>query len=159
MFLRKFITHLKIAQSDDRYVSGLNKIYQFVWAVLGSARTAKRDATGPSCDHSLWESPIWRLGYQVTWTISKADTSLKRTVALVPRVSALERVDCKCALVLWGKVPEESSLCPSSETRGQIVRRAGNWGKRKTTSFSARPSFSPAPRSAPGSLRMAFVLY
>ena len=27
-------------------------------------------------------------------TLSKADTSLNRTVALVPRVSALERVDC-----------------------------------------------------------------
>ena len=29
-------------------------------------------------------------------TLSKADTSLNETVALVPRVSALERVDCIC---------------------------------------------------------------
>ena len=32
--------------------------------------------------------------YLCNWTLSKADTSLNRTVALVPRVSALERVDC-----------------------------------------------------------------
>ena len=54
----------------------------------------KRDATGPRCDHVHW-----RFGYQVTWTLSKADTSLKRTVALVPKVSALERVDCKTTLL------------------------------------------------------------
>ena len=33
--------------------------------------------------------------YLCNWTLSKADTSLNRTVALVPRVSALERVDCR----------------------------------------------------------------
>ena len=72
-----------LAQSDNRYVSWLNKIYQFVWAVLGSVGTTKtrRNRFGPSCD------PVWRFGYQVTWTLSKADTSLKRTVALVPRGS------------------------------------------------------------------------
>ena len=32
--------------------------------------------------------------YLCNWTLSKADTSPNRTVALVPRVSALERVDC-----------------------------------------------------------------
>ena len=32
--------------------------------------------------------------YLCNGTLSKADTSLNRTVALVPRVSALERVDC-----------------------------------------------------------------
>ena len=31
--------------------------------------------------------------YLCNWTLSKADTSLNRTVTLVPRVSALERVD------------------------------------------------------------------
>ena len=62
---------------------------KFAWAVLGSVRTTKRDTTGPPCDHVHW-----RFGYQFTWTLSKADTSLKRTVALVPRVSALERVEC-----------------------------------------------------------------
>ena len=46
----------------------------------------------------------WRFGYQVTWTLSKADTSLKRTVVLVPRVSALERVDfTSCAYPVWKK--------------------------------------------------------
>ena len=30
----------------------------------------KRDATGPSCDHVHW-----RFGYQVTWALSKADSS------------------------------------------------------------------------------------
>ena len=32
--------------------------------------------------------------YLCDWTLSKADTSLNRTVALVPRMSALERVEC-----------------------------------------------------------------
>ena len=32
--------------------------------------------------------------YLCNWTLSKADASLNQTVALVPRVSALERVDC-----------------------------------------------------------------
>ena len=35
----------------------------------------------------------WHL-YLCNGTLSKADTSLNRTAALVPRVSALERVDC-----------------------------------------------------------------
>ena len=65
--LRKFIPDLKIARSDDNYVSGFNKIYQFVWAVLGSVRTAKRDATGPSCDHCiLYESPGFNLEVQIS---------------------------------------------------------------------------------------------
>ena len=37
--------------------------------------------------------------YLCNGTLSKADTSLNRTVALVPRVSALERVDC--SLNVW----------------------------------------------------------
>ena len=36
--------------------------------------------------------------YLCNWTLSKVDTSLNRTVALVPRVSALERVDCSLRL-------------------------------------------------------------
>ena len=54
-----------------------------------------------SCEQALVS--VWRFGYQVTWTLSKADTSLKRTVALVPRVSALERVDCipNCPGSVW----------------------------------------------------------
>ena len=66
----------------------------------------------------------------------------------------------------------------SPDIQGQIVGRAENWGERKMTaegarrkgegekralfcpppppppSFSARPNFPPAPRSAPGYLRM-----
>ena len=38
---------------------------------------------------------------------------------------------------------------PSSETQGQIVGRAGNWGERKTTADG-----EGAPRSAPGPPRM-----
>ena len=46
----------------------------------------------------------WRFGYQVTWTLSRADTSLKRTVALVLRLSALERVHRKtCAVLILKK--------------------------------------------------------
>ena len=44
---------------------------------------------------------------RVQSTLSKADTSLKRTVALVPRVSALERVDCSLVVELW---PDRQSL-------------------------------------------------
>ena len=62
----------------------IHKHSKFAWAVLGSVRTTKRNATSPSCDHEQW-----RFGYQVTWTLSKADTSVKRTVALVPRVKTL----------------------------------------------------------------------
>ena len=67
----------------------IHKHAKFAWALLCSVRTTKRDATGPSCDHVHW-----RFGYQVTWIFSKVDTSLKQTAALVPRVAALERVDC-----------------------------------------------------------------
>ena len=42
----------------------------------------------------------------------------------------------------------------SSETQGQIVGWAGNWGEPPPPPFSARPSFPPTPWSAPGSLRM-----
>ena len=57
--------------------------YELCWVPLGTACTKAQVS-------------IWRFRYQVTWTLSKADTFLKRTVALVPRVSALERVDCNC---------------------------------------------------------------
>ena len=84
---------LKIAQSDDRYVSGFNKIYQFVWAVLVSVRTAKRHPVRHvivvQCKK---HGPGFNLEFQVSG--SEADTSPKRTAALVLRVSALERVDC-----------------------------------------------------------------
>ena len=74
----------------------IHKRWKFAWAVLGSIRTTNRDATGPCCDHVHW-----RFGYQVTGALSKADTSLKWTVALVPRVSALERADCTQTNVTW----------------------------------------------------------
>ena len=55
-----------------------DKIYQVVWAVLGSVRTAKREQ--PVCRVIIVRCTkalvsIWRFGYQVTWTLSKADTS------------------------------------------------------------------------------------
>ena len=37
---------------------------------------------------------VWGFVFQTTRTCSKADTSLKGTVVLVPRVSALEKLDC-----------------------------------------------------------------
>ena len=83
-------TQVNNKRKTTSFVLGLIcKHSKFAWAVLGSVRMTKRDATGPSCDHEQW-----RFGYQVTWTLSKAGTTLKRTVALVPRVSALETVDC-----------------------------------------------------------------
>ena len=83
---------LNIVQSDDRYVSG---IYQFVWDVLASLGWLKE--MQPVCHVIIVHCKkalvsIWRFGYfQVTWTVSKVDTFVKQTVALVLRVSALER--------------------------------------------------------------------
>ena len=79
------------------------------------------DDIGPTAELEHWkkrmakfnawvQSTLSKLGYSLrrtsnlipaklhlslcNWTLSKADTSLKWTVALVPRLSALERVDC-----------------------------------------------------------------
>ena len=64
--------------------------------------------TGPSCDHcTLCEKAlvsVWRFRYQVTWTLSEVDTSLKRTGVLVLRVSTLGRVDILHGLILYSVI-------------------------------------------------------
>ena len=74
----------------------IHKRPKFVWAVLGSVRTTERDATGPSCDHCTLRELLWVQigGLGIRLHKVSTDTSLKRTVALVLRVSTLERVDC-----------------------------------------------------------------
>ena len=52
----------------------------------------------------MWSYAHWRFGYPLTWALSKADISLKQTVALVLKVSALERVDCNTTKGYWREI-------------------------------------------------------
>ena len=62
------------------------------WKMIIQSTLSKRTLSKP--DSKFGPLPAELHLYLCNWALSKADTSLNRTVALVPRVSALERVDC-----------------------------------------------------------------
>ena len=111
IFVRKFLVHLRTVYASPQKLA----------RPLGSVRTTKRDATGPPCDHCtlrFWFQ-FWSFGYRATWTLSKADTSLKRRIVFVPRVSALERVDCIIILVCTWRFPTGWEPDPRSPSRAE----------------------------------------
>ena len=77
--------------SDLHWCSGVG---QFILQSTLSKRTLSKPRHLSKPDSKFGPLPAELHLYLCNWTLSKADTSLNRTVALVPRVSALERVDC-----------------------------------------------------------------
>ena len=58
--------------------------YDLCWVPLGRLKETHPVSHVVIVHYTKALVPISRFGYQITWTLSKADTSLKQTVALVP---------------------------------------------------------------------------